>query len=151
MRIVKRGGNLKRTPLKAKSTLRRKKAKGPGAQLLDLDQYDVGKATFPAKCFARGRKAECGGRLDLHHIVEKGRIRKEVPAEFGAQLRAKRDARNLIVVCRAHHDLIHRGSVHVLETDLPNDFWQFVTAYELDGSLPRHLAEVTAKNAQEAA
>lgn len=96
-------------------------------------------------CAAMG--ARCDGRIQLHHLVPQQRIKREHKAAVAAYRRGGpkpwalgrmlADERNLVPLCKRHHELVEQ---HLLEIDVPAEAWLF--AAELDrlcgpaGSVP---------------
>jgi hypothetical protein len=106
-------------------------------------------------CFAKGRHRPCYGRLTVHHILSKQRLRREHASLSAAYRRgegprpwsltkALKDERNLREVCWGCHQCVEAGSIPVELSDLPEGFFEFVSEYRLAGLLPRHLMGVMA-------
>lgn len=105
------------------------------------------------RCFAKGRHRSCYGPLTFHHIVPRQRIKVEYRSLLQANRRSQGprpwslvkalgDERNLILVCWGCHQCVEGGSIPVELSDLPNGFWDFVSDYELEGLVPRHLTGI---------
>lgn len=72
----------------------------------------------------------CWGKLDLHHIVPKGVLRNRLGREEGTQ--AARDDRNLVGICRWHHQQITtRGiqNTRLRVDEAPDKVWEFASDY----------------------
>jgi len=91
-----------------------------------------------------GRCFNCGEQAtERHHVIPVQRLRRWVKPVDGRQVRAIRDLRNQLDVCRPCHEAVENGTIRIEASSLPLDFDGFVEQYGLAGALPRHLQEVT--------
>lgn len=112
------------------------------------------------RCFLEGR-GPCDGRIDPHHLIPQGRIKREYPRGVwrlatGELVKANRqttgpfgnvarvtlgmlleDRRNLISVCRRHHDQLHWKRERIELPDLPAEAHEFARELGMMWSLER--------------
>lgn len=84
----------------------------------------------------------CEGRLDPHHVIPRQRIRARfgrgrglIPLSRGNQVAAIRDERNIVPLCRHHHELVTNRRLYLTEADLPHGIHDFAKEYGLEWSL----------------
>jgi hypothetical protein len=91
-------------------------------------------------CIAAGRHCPCEGRLQEHHVIAQQWIKREHksakaeqrrggPAPWGVS-RVLADRRNLIRICKRHHELVEQRILYLAADELPAGVWAF--AAELD-------------------
>jgi hypothetical protein len=82
----------------------------------------------------------CEGVIDGHHLIRKNRLKQELSRPFSELVGGYvfEDARNGILACRRHHDLVERGLVVVKAEELPRRVHAFVAEYDLEGWLDRY-------------
>lgn len=92
-------------------------------------------------CIAKGRAhCDCDGRLEEHHLIPQQRIKREHKSAVAAHrrggpqpwglARALGDRRNLVRICKRHHELVTNHILWLEREDLPAGAWAF--AAELD-------------------
>lgn len=67
----------------------------------------------------------CDGKTDAHHIIPQRTIR----AHYGSGHKAFRDDRNVVALCRHHHNQIERALLYLPDEALPVGFDQFLQQY----------------------
>lgn len=69
--------------------------------------------------------SDCDGKTDPHHIVPKRVIRDHYPAGH----KVFSDKRNVVALCRRHHNVIERRLFYLPDECLPRGFDEFLDTY----------------------
>ena len=69
------------------------------------------------RCLREG--PQCDGRLDLHHVIYQQTLRKHGHAGLTG------DFRNMVVLCRFHHEQHHSRFRPIPAALLPEEAWEF--------------------------
>ena len=100
--------------------------------------------------FAPAGLRECDGKVQRHHMIRQQVIKRMLaPGRSHLMLddelrdakanlnRALNDPRNLLDVCKRHHDLWHVARICVSRGDVPDELEDFATDHGLEWELDR--------------
>jgi hypothetical protein len=124
---------VKRSPLRRGKPLARTGKLNPGKK--GFRKYD-GQAEFRAAVLERDGGCQrlspaCSGRVDAHHLIEKGTLAKRGVPELAA------DPANGIALCRWHHDAHHNRMCPLGWEHVPARAKDFADALNLTDYLTR--------------
>lgn len=93
----------------------------------------------PLSSFVRLR--DCDGPLDPHHLVTQQQIKKVVRGIDARGFRLN-DERNIVPVCRRHHDLYHGCRLRIPREALPAGVEDFAAELGLEWWLERQYGSL---------
>jgi hypothetical protein len=79
---------------------------------------------------------DCGGPGEFHHLIRKNRIKQELSPSLAEK--ALGDLRNMVPVCRKHHEHVENRRIVIWREDLPAAVHEFAAEYGLEGWLDRY-------------
>lgn len=81
-------------------------------------------------CVKAADDGKCSRKHDPHHIVTQRTLERHLSGE--ELERALRDARNLVYICRLHHNRVHAGTMRLDEALLRQiGFYEFLEEFNL--------------------
>jgi hypothetical protein len=80
---------------------------------------------------------DCGGPGERHHLIRKNRIKQELSPSLAEK--ALGDLRNMVPVCRKHHEHVENRRIVIRREDLSPEFDDFCRDYGLEGWADRYF------------
>ena len=103
--------------------------------------YAQGLAPEGAMNYPGAPLSRCEGVHDWHHVLKRQVLTRELKGT-GRMVEALADRRNLVRVCRKHHEWLTGCRIHLSREDLPASVEEFAAEHNLEWALDRYYGEL---------